>query len=778
MPQSPHLLPFRTGRRIISFAAAAALLVLAVMHGAAFAADRQPQALAARTLVVYNADNPDSVSVANYYGSRRSIPSQNLCAIHPPATDTVTWSQYLSSVKAPVQNCLNAVGRSNILYIVFTYQTPYDVTSANVLTYYAVDQYVADIWDQYSTQDFYPYPEIWQTHPYYVESQNQGNYYQPFVSFANYRAQQNAMLIYSVWRLDAATADLAKGLVDKAMAAEGSGPTGQACLDRNEGDISHVYDFDYGEVEWDMHKAAMFSAQAGFPVTEDSNYEEFGTPPAANCPNAALYSGWYSLNHYNDAFTWNTGAIGWHMDSASAFDPRGGANWSANAIQKGITVTTGSVNEPLSSGLVREGGAFRDLFQGANVGDAFLRNTRWLKWVILYLGDPLYTPFPNGLPNFNPPAPQASLAFAPRYILNGSTSTGTVTLAQAAPPGGTVVSLSSNRSDIVQVPASVTIPPGQRSATFTATSPSAPLVTGDSGAEVTASDVGQSTLTVWPLLGAAVASPVNLIGGAFSTGTVQLNAPAPKGGAVVSLSGDNFLKLPATVTVPEGALVANFRIGSFTVPNQHSSPIKATLNEALITFGVILAPALQRLDVQPSSGPGGSSAQVIPVLGAPAPAVGWPVNFRSNNDSAASLPPQVTVPAYGWSKVVPLVTTPQCSNVPVRLLAYSGTAIAYGTYTVTPPPPSSLNFSGSVQGGNPVNATVYLTYPACSTGLPVGLSSSNPQVASVPASVTVPGGQTQASFVITTYHVDQPTQVTITATSDNTPVQRVLTVTP
>lgn len=421
-----------------SFVAPSVLLIGAWLSFAipgAMYGESQPSSLASRTLIVYNAGNPDSISVANYYAAKRSIPTQNLCAISPPVTDTLTWSQYVSAVKLPVQNCLNAVGPSNILYIVFTYQTPYDVTSANGLTFYAVDQYVADIWDKYTSQDFYPYPHIWQFQPYFDDAQSQGNVYQPFVPFATYRDQQNGILIYSVWRLDAPTADLAKGLVDKALAAENSGLAGQSCLDRRYGDISNVYDSDYGEGDWDLHKAAGFSSQAGFSVTEDSNPEEFGTPPAPDCPNAALYSGWYSLNNYNDAFTWNTGAIGFHLDSASAADPRGGANWSANAILKGITVTTGSVNEPLLPGLVRPGGTFRDLFQGANLGDAFLRNTRWLKWMVLYLGDPLYQPFPNGLQNFNPPPPQASVALVPRYMLNGNSSTGTVTLAQPAPPG-------------------------------------------------------------------------------------------------------------------------------------------------------------------------------------------------------------------------------------------------------------------------------------------------------------------------------------------------------
>ena len=81
-------------------------------------------------------------------------------------------------------------------------------------------------------------------------------------------------------------------------------------------------------------------------------------------------------------------------------EPGTGTNWVANAIANGITVTTGAIQEPTLAALVHPSGSFRDLFQGANVGDALFRNTAFLKWEILYIGDPLYRPFPNGLPPF------------------------------------------------------------------------------------------------------------------------------------------------------------------------------------------------------------------------------------------------------------------------------------------------------------------------------------------------------------------------------------------
>ena len=58
------------------------------------------------------------------------------------------------------------------------------------------------------------------------------------------------------------------------------------------------------------------------------------------------------------------------------------------------------------------------------------------------------------------------------------------------------------------------------------------------------------------------------------------------------------------------------------------------------------------------------------------------------------------------------------------------------------------------------------------------LSSSNPNVATVPASVTIPAGQRTATFTINTSPVASPTQVAITARLGNSIRQTTLTVNP
>lgn len=60
------------------------------------------------------------------------------------------------------------------------------------------------------------------------------------------------------------------------------------------------------------------------------------------------------------------------------------------------------------------------------------------------------------------------LSFQPNPVTEGGTATGTITLSGLAPAGGARVTLQSN-NPIVQVPASVTVPEGRNTATFTAT---------------------------------------------------------------------------------------------------------------------------------------------------------------------------------------------------------------------------------------------------------------------------------------------------------------------
>lgn len=374
--------------RIVSPAILLSILMLPL---AACGAD----ALNNRVLVVYARNSGDSESVAKHYAAMRHIPPDHLCPIRlrDPSAPRLNAEEYEKDVKNPVAACLSKAGKEKILYIVLAYVRPYRLDPGG-LHNYSLDSFLSDVWDYYTTKIFDPVPRFVQ--PYYADNRSKEDVYLPFVSLANFRSHPEAEIIYSVWRLDGPTVEIARSLVDKAMKAESAhGPRGQACIDEQEDPRPSPYQ-GARMGDWDLYRAARILRAAGFSVSEDNYHTEFGTAPSGTCHGAALYSGWYKYNNYNDAFTWNEGAIGFHLDSASVLDPRGGKNWSYNALQRGITVTSGAMDEPYLAGLPRPDGVFHDLLAGANVGDAFLRNTRFLKWMIVNIGDPLYTPFPGG----------------------------------------------------------------------------------------------------------------------------------------------------------------------------------------------------------------------------------------------------------------------------------------------------------------------------------------------------------------------------------------------
>ncbi len=541
-----------------------------------------------RVLVVYNASVSESRDVANYYIAKRGIPERNSCKIKVSSTETLEQGEFESHVKQPIRKCLDELGKEKILYIVFSYQTPFDLMLNGQA--YSLDQFVADIWDEYLPFRAAGLDDV---QPYFGYAQSQGNVYQPFVALSAYRESPGARHIYSVWRLDAANPALAKGLVDKALFAEAHGLSGKACFDLNS-PIDGVADYRYGAGNWDIYQAEQFARKAGFPVLEDTHEQEFGTAPAPlRCDGAALYAGWYSLNHYNDAFTWNPGAIGIHLDSASAMNPRSGVNWAANALMKGITITSGAVTEPYLDNLPHPDQAFLYLFEGANAGDALLRSTRLLKWRIINIGDPLYRPFPNGVRVSTPQTPEIVLALLPQLTLGNTAAAGIIGFNAQVPESGLNFSIKTDNPDLVNVPQSVSMPAGTNQVKFPIQTRAVHEDATTVRISVALNEIGRSnTLVLFPVLASLTVSPAKIHGGSSASGSVVLRRKAPPDGITVALSSSDatVVTLPREIKVPEGQSTATFPITTRVVAAGNSNVITASYAGVTRNTTLILMP--------------------------------------------------------------------------------------------------------------------------------------------------------------------------------------------
>jgi hypothetical protein len=159
------------------------------------------------------------------------------------------------------------------------------------------------------------------------------------------------------------------------------------------------------------------------------------------------------------------------------------------------------------------------------------------------------------------------------------------------------------------------------------------------------------------------------------------------------------------------------------------------------------------------------------------------VSLTSSNSIALNVPGTVVVPANALSVTFSATTSFVSAITPVTITASYNNSSKVGTVTVMPvPPPATLAglnlVPNVVTGGDTIQAFVSLSDAAPAGGFKVLLSTNNP-IAAVPASVTVPAGQTGTPFFpIPVGDVTTTTGLTIFATAGSSTQLATLTVNP
>jgi len=176
--------------------------------------------------------------------------------------------------------------------------------------------------------------------------------------------------------------------------------------------------------------------------------------------------------------------------------------------------------------------------------------------------------------------------------------------------------------------------------------------------------------------------------------------------------------------------------------------------------------ALNSVMVSPSTVTGGQSATGTVSLTAAAPSAGALVNLSSANP-AATVPSSVAVPSGSSSANFAVSATAVGSTTVGNITATYAGATKSTTVTVNPAPPAALSSvalnPSTVVGGSDLLGTVTLSFAAPIGGLVVTLSSKKPAKAAVPATVTVPGGASSATFNVATSLTNRKTNVSISA---------------
>ena len=198
---------------------------------------------------------------------------------------------------------------------------------------------------------------------------------------------------------------------------------------------------------------------------------------------------------------------------------------------------------------------------------------------------------------WNPAPATASLSsvgVAPSSIIGGNNVTGTITLSGAAPSGGAVVTMT--RTGPLSPPASVTVPAGSSSITFSLATQGVANSTAASitGSYASVSKSASLTLAAAALTGFSV-NPATVVGGGTATGNVVLNGQAPPGGALVVLASSDkaTATVPNTVVIAGGTTSTSFNVISKVVRITRSTTISAIYAGQVRTAGLkVLKPSL------------------------------------------------------------------------------------------------------------------------------------------------------------------------------------------
>jgi uncharacterized protein (TIGR03790 family) len=378
-------------------------------------------------LVIANRQAPDSVALARHYMGERGVPEENLVQLWVEDKETISRNDYEQRVVVPVQKFLrDNKGQKNIRCLLVMYGVPLrvgavPVTEAEEKALMRLTQRRDELRElldlaglQEETDDITQQLEdigqqitlekrrrdtsasldselalvmageyslsMWIPNPHFISFQGE----------PNLPVGRDHVLMVS--RLDGPGPDIVKRIIRDSIETEKKGLLGWAYFDARWPMPEKEPRSGYRFYDYSIHLAARYLEQYDImPVTLEETDKLF---QPGDCPEAALYAGWYSLGRYIPAFEWQTGAVGYHIASQECQSLKRGEYWCKRMLEEGVAATLGPVGEPYVQAFPPPEIFFRLLTDGRlSLAEVFLLTNPFWSWKMVLLGDPLYRPF-------------------------------------------------------------------------------------------------------------------------------------------------------------------------------------------------------------------------------------------------------------------------------------------------------------------------------------------------------------------------------------------------
>lgn len=382
-------------------------------------------------LVVANRFATKSVWLAEYYMEKRDIPKANLVTLKVTDQEALRRDDYEKRVAAPIRKFLKKEAGGKIRCLTIMYGMPLKIASPglsgketdelenlkkrrlslgikllsaegengkkrinreldsikkSIKNFKKSHDKAASLDSELALVKSVEYPlDMWIANPYYP-------------GFKGEKSTIKRDNVLMVSRLDGPEPDVVKRIIDQSIATEKKGLKGTAFFDARWPDPGEKQLSGYRLYDLSIHRAAdVITKNKIMPVVKDDKEKLF---QPGDCPDAALYCGWYSLAKYVDAFKWQSGSVGYHIASGecATLKKRGSSVWCKRMIEEGVAATIGPTGEPYVQGFPLPEIFFTFLTDGYfTLAESYLVALPYLSWKMVLIGDPLYRPFKNRL---------------------------------------------------------------------------------------------------------------------------------------------------------------------------------------------------------------------------------------------------------------------------------------------------------------------------------------------------------------------------------------------
>ena len=266
----------------------------------------------------------------------------------------------------------------------------------------------------------------------------------------------------------------------------------------------------------------------------------------------------------------------------------------------------------------------------------------------------------------------------------------------------------------------------------------------NSGQFITSASV---SLPVLPAALVVTPAASTVYNGSNASLMIQLPYAAPPAGLELSVvsSVPSVVTAPVNVSVVPGQTQASFNTNAVGLGQSVVTVSRVGFASGQASVNVISPPQLSLTPGALTMGAGRSASLSVQTT-VVAPAGGLVVSLSSSDAAVATVPSSVTIPA-GANSISVVVSTVAQGNATVT--ATASNHVSAQTAVNVRPLSIVLPAGALVAPGLSRSIPLTLSDPAPAGGLEVALSSANPAVATVAASVVVPAGQSSANFMLT-----------------------------